>query len=238
MTNYDHFAKFYDAIMGDRSDVIELLQKSLKKHHPAAKTLLELGCGTGSILDGLKTQYQIAGIEKSPEMLKIAQRKLPNSRLEIGDIARYELGTTFDVIICVFDTINHLTNFAKWETMFDATAKHLAPGGIFIFDMISIERLHKLMAMPTYTQDIGSLIADMEIERVSDNEVEWTTTIQEPHPDGTIQVYEDHASEASFQLNEVIKAVSRRFELINTFDSFHRPATDASDRVYFVARAQ
>ena len=34
-------------------------------------------------------------------------------------MTRFDLGETFDVVLCVFDSINHLVRFSDWERVFD-----------------------------------------------------------------------------------------------------------------------
>ncbi len=50
MESYEVFAPFYDAVMGDRAEHADYLRSLIEKHHPKAKTLLELAFGTGSVL--------------------------------------------------------------------------------------------------------------------------------------------------------------------------------------------
>ena len=86
----------------------------VRQYHPKAKQLLELGCGTGTMLSHLSGKYSCTGIDNSREMLKIAKRKAPYAEVFEGDITDFELDTTFDAVICPFDTINHLTTFNDW----------------------------------------------------------------------------------------------------------------------------
>jgi predicted TPR repeat methyltransferase len=236
MSNYDSFAKFYDTIMGDRSDVINLIFHEILQHASSAKTILELGAGTGSIIYGLSEKYKVAGLEKSRNMLNIAQHKLPNSHLVQGDISDFELGETYDVIFCVFDTINHLSSLSEWDTMFAATVRHLNDPGLFIFDMITLHRLQLLMVMPTYSLAEQLLTAEIEIDHLSSNQVEWTTTVQETGADGAIQVYVDHAIETSFKLTDVYGILGKYFTILDTYDASFKPASEKSDRIYFICR--
>ena len=234
MNHYDQFARFYDTVMGDRSDVIKIISGAINRHNPAAKSLLELGCGTGSIMAGFADKFELHGIDLSANMLQIAQHKLPQASLHQGTIAGFELHEQFDVIICVFDTVNHLTDFSDWQKLLASAKKHLCSNGLFIFDMNTIERLQALTAIPSYVQNFDTGSAQLVIEPVAANEVLWHVTIQEPGPDGVIQVYQDRAHEASFPLIKVISEVKSKFKIIDSFDSDHNPPTDSSDRVYFV----
>jgi SAM-dependent methyltransferase len=236
MSHYDQFARFYDTVMGDRSDVIEILSGAITRYQPQGNSLLELGCGTGSIMAGFADQFELHGIDQSANMLQIAQHKLSTATLHQGTIAGFELHQQFDVIICVFDTLNHLTDFADWQKLFASAKKHLCSNGLFIFDMNTIGRLQALSAIPSYVQTFDTGSMEMIIEPVAANEVIWNVTIQVPESDGAIQVYQERVHEASFPIDQVSAQLETSFEILERFDSDHQPPTDSSDRVYFICR--
>ena len=129
MPAYADFARFYDQVMGDRTPVIERIRGYVRRYLPDAGTLLELGCGTGAVLAGLADGLRVTGIDRSPEMLAAATgRNLAGARLVQADITEFSLGTRFDVVICVFDTLNHLPAFGAWQAMFGQPAMPSAAG--------------------------------------------------------------------------------------------------------------
>src|SRR3954447_25512139 len=116
--SYDAFARFYDAVQGDRAEHAAYIQTLIDKHHHAAATVLELGCGTGSVMKQLAPRYRVTGVDRSAAMLELAAEKLPDARLLRADIRTFALGESFDVVLCVYDTINHLLAFADWDAVF------------------------------------------------------------------------------------------------------------------------
>src|ERR1700721_2531809 len=50
MPSYEIFGKFYDAVMGDGSESATRVSELIRVSRPDARKVLELGCGTGSIL--------------------------------------------------------------------------------------------------------------------------------------------------------------------------------------------
>ena len=135
MASYDKFSRFYDAIMGDRAKTTDRLLKFIRRAHPKARTVLELGCGTGSALKHLAMHYQVWGLDASSKMLSIAKKKVPSARLFRADMVNFALAEKFDVICCVFDSINHVLSFAAWKQLFANVRRHLSPQGVFIFDI-------------------------------------------------------------------------------------------------------
>jgi hypothetical protein len=57
-------------------------------------------------------------------MLEVAAAKLPGVPLVEADMTQFELGERFDVVLCVYDSINHLLEFGQWEAVFDRVHEH------------------------------------------------------------------------------------------------------------------
>jgi trans-aconitate methyltransferase len=144
LPSYDVYARFYDALEGDRTQHARYLRSLIKEHAPRARTLLELACGTGLILKQLWTHYEVTGLDLSEEMLERAAERLPGVPLFRGDMRSFELNERFDVVLCVYDSINHLLRFDDWLAVFARARDHLNDEGVFIFERIgdSEYRLH------------------------------------------------------------------------------------------------
>jgi SAM-dependent methyltransferase len=87
---------------------------------PEGLRVLELGCGTGDVLAGLKPSYGV-GVDFSPAMVEHARRLHPNLKFKVGDIEDPDfmasLPGPFDVILIV-DTIGSVDDC-------QATLEHL-----------------------------------------------------------------------------------------------------------------
>src|SRR5215469_14849469 len=163
MADYDAFAQFYDQVMGDRTPGIERARRYIERYRPSASSLLELGCGTGAVVAGLAEGMSITGIDLSAEMLKVATRNVPEARFVEGDITAFSLGEQFDVVICVFDTINHLMRFDLWADLFDRAHEHLVEDGLFVFDVNTIGRLQLLCRNPAWVADVAENVMIMDV---------------------------------------------------------------------------
>jgi len=65
---------------------------------PEGKKVLEIGCGTGDLLAGLKPKVGV-GIDFSYEMTKAATVKYPKLKFQLMDAHRLEFKETFDYVI-------------------------------------------------------------------------------------------------------------------------------------------
>lgn len=147
-SGYEKLAEFYDLFMGSEERDTRMFLELIKKYHPTAQTVLEIACGTGAVLENLTDQYEIVGLDNSEEMLAVARNKFPETAFHHMDMTQFELGRTFDVILCLFDSINHVEDFKQWSQVFRQVHTHLNGEGIFIFDINSIERLEYLATQP------------------------------------------------------------------------------------------
>jgi predicted TPR repeat methyltransferase len=134
---YKHIASYYD-----KSTTLKVL-KAYKYilGEIKNKQILDLGCGTGNILKHYSTNNETYGIDGSPEMIKIAKSKDKKSIYKIGDIVKFKYNKKFDIIVCTYDTINHLPSLKNWEQLFKNVSKHLSNEGMFIFDYNTIDSL-------------------------------------------------------------------------------------------------
>ena len=114
MREYQQFAQFYDALIGDGSSRSARILEAIDRSNVDATSLLELGCGTGSVMEGLVSIPRLVGLDASAEMLSAATVKVPSAEFLLGDMTDFDLGTTFDVVACVYDTVNHLVNYEAW----------------------------------------------------------------------------------------------------------------------------
>jgi predicted TPR repeat methyltransferase len=103
MPSYEIFGKFYDAVMGDRSEAAERVTELIREIKPNARNVLELGCGTGSMLKHLQDRYKVSGLDISSRMLSIAGKKVSRAKLFRQDMVDFQINARFDVIFCVFD---------------------------------------------------------------------------------------------------------------------------------------
>jgi SAM-dependent methyltransferase len=234
--DYTGFARFYDRIMGDRTPEIDRIRAYISRHLPGARTLLELGCGTGALLAGLAGSYSVTGVDRSLEMLSLAARAVPDARLAQADIQAMDLPDRFDVVICMFDTLNHVTTVDGWLAVFRGAYQHLSDGGLFIFDVNTTGRLRRLCYAPPYFDEFDDTMVVMTVKPGRDALVLWETRIFQHQVDDVYKLYHERIHELGVPLAQIHAALAERFELLEEESLDGSPVSDQSDRVFFVNR--
>src|SRR6516225_3498473 len=179
MTSYERFGEFYDAIMGDRWAAAEQVLQFIRAAKPDAKKVLELGCGTGSILKYLQDAYEVCGLDISGKMLSVAHAKVPRSKLFRQDMVDFRIDDRFDVIFSVFDSINHVRRFSDWKKVFARVRRHLLPGGCFIFDINTQRKLERLIAGPPWVHRFGRNLLIIDVTALPNRGSNWNIKVFE-----------------------------------------------------------
>lgn len=234
MAGYDRWAPFYDAMRGDQAAPAAYVRGLIEKHRPGARTLLELGCGTGAILEQLRPHYAVTGVDASPAMLRVAREKLPGVRLVRGDATALALGESFDVVLCVADVVNHLRPFRTWEALFARARAHLVDGGVFVFDMNTELALSKLAAEPPVAEwsPQGDLTLLDVVEARGDG-VSVEVAVFERRRGDAYRLHRASVHEVSFPAERVRAALRARFRRVHVYDEERRRPSRLSERLHF-----
>lgn len=137
---YDKLAKDYDSnrfgnSYGRYVDRLERkILREMLSHVPSDK-VLDIGCGTGRLLD-----FAMTGMDPSQEMIKLAALKFPDRRLITAGLPHIasQGDATFQAVYC-FHVLMHLDQITV-EKSFQAIGKLVEVGGQFIFDIPAHDR--------------------------------------------------------------------------------------------------
>ncbi|MDB4916427.1 MAG: SAM-dependent methyltransferase [Gemmatimonadetes bacterium] len=141
------YAQQYDLLYQDKDYDAEvaLLERLFTRHALRGNAVLDLGCGTGQHAIRLaKRGYDVTGVDRSPEMLRIARVKAEQSLDELspqpsfveGDITSVKLGgSPFDAALMMFAVLGYqVTNEAVRAALGTARA-HVRSGALFVCDV-------------------------------------------------------------------------------------------------------
>ena len=133
---FDRSAHLYDALYAwkdyeaEAAKVVELVERL----HPGARTLLDVACGTGKHLELLQKRFEVEGVDLDGELLGIAARRLPEVSLHQADMASFDLGKCFDVVLCLFSSVGYMETAERLNQAAANLTRHVAPGGLLLVE--------------------------------------------------------------------------------------------------------
>lgn len=139
---YTALAEGYDEVMShvDYDDWAHYAHRLIRRHHPEAEAVLELGCGTGSLALRLQPQgpYRYTATDGSPDMLRVARAKARSAgrpiRFREARFTDFEAEVPVDVVLLLYDGLNYLLEEEQVQALFERARSALRPGGLFLFD--------------------------------------------------------------------------------------------------------
>ena len=108
----------------------------------ASGDVLELACGTGQLTVPIaSTGMPTVGLDLSAPMLTAARQRAAAQKVSVqfvlGDMRNFDLGRRFALIFIARNSLLHLHSTEDLLAAFRAIRRHLAPGGIFAFDIFN-----------------------------------------------------------------------------------------------------
>jgi SAM-dependent methyltransferase len=130
----------YDELFSGDSGRAELLLQLINAYGPNnAGTLLDLGCGTGRDLADLAQMAQgltTIGIDLQPAMIDHGRRNQPHLDLRVNDLRTVRIGSTFDVITCLGNTLAYLHTEPELDAAFATFAAHAHPETLLVIQTL------------------------------------------------------------------------------------------------------
>ncbi len=240
---YSKLAGIYDDVMShvDYKQWARYIQKMILKWCPEATKILDISCGTGSLLAKFDSnRYRLFGFDLSYNMVMEAERKIRALQLPVslwcGNMKSFRLKNSVDVVVCLYDSINYLMNFEGWSRCFDCVFESLNDRGIFIFDICTEK--NSLKYFRNY------------VERKNRNQYQYlrsskynaetnihTNRFEIAFNSGSQKYVEIH-QQYIFPVKEVLDFISKsKFEKLCEYDGFtFRSAHKNSLRIHFILK--
>jgi SAM-dependent methyltransferase len=98
------------------------------------RTILDVGCGTGSHLATLAEHGRVEGLDRSLDMLGVARQRFPEIPLHLGDMCSFELNRRFDVVTCLFGCAGYVSGRPALRRALSAMGRHVTPGGVLLVE--------------------------------------------------------------------------------------------------------
>ena len=151
MDAYKDLAISYDRLTNDidYEAVVTFYDRILEQEGVRPRTAVDLACGTGSVTARLAQRgLKVIGVDMSEEMLTMAWEKtqeLDNApRFICQKLQELHLPRGVDLAVCALDSMDYITDPADCAEAIRRVYKVLNPGGIFIFDVNTPEKLRAM----------------------------------------------------------------------------------------------
>jgi len=248
VTAFGAYSRYYDLLYRDKAygDEATHLDALIREQTPAAKTLLELGCGTGGHAVQLaKHGYAIHGIDLSQTMLAVARaHESDNLHFSHGDARSVRLGRTFDTVISVFHVMSYQTTNADLSAAFSTARAHLDPGGVFVFDCwYGPAVLTDRPVVRVRTIEDGNIVVTRIAEpamHAAENlvDVNYHVFLRDKHTQETSELRETHRMRYLFSPEIALLLLQAGFEQVRAAEWLtNKPLSYQSWNACFVARA-
>lgn len=151
MDAYKALAASYDRLTNDvdYEATVAFYREILNREGLHPRTAVDLACGTGSVTAILAQMgMDVTGVDMSEEMLTEAQQKtcdLENMpRFVCQKLQELRLPRGVDLAVCALDSMDYITEPEDCRQAICRVYKALNPGGIFIFDVNTPEKLRSM----------------------------------------------------------------------------------------------
>lgn len=231
MNIFNAYSDYYDLLYSDKdyeSEVVYIHQL-LKKYNKNAKSILNLGCGTGNHdFFLIEHGYQVTGVDYSGINIakanaKLSKLTLKESQLSFikGDIRNIRLNRTFDVVLALFHVMSYQITNEDVKAVFSTAKTHLNKNGILIFDCwygpaVLTDRPSVRLKQIENEQVSIRRFAEPEIfPNENTVNVNYSVIIKDKSNNKISEIYESHMMRYFFnpEIQEIIK--QERFRLIS-----------------------
>lgn len=153
----DDLAFIHDVGHGDFAlksapGILELL----RRNHIREGLVVDLGCGSGIWAQHLtRAGYSVLGIDISEAMIAIARKRAPDARFQVGSLFKARIPVC-NAVTCIGECINYLFDpvdeSRTLPRLFQRVYKSLAPGGLFIFDIVEPGQVAEGAAIKSFSE--------------------------------------------------------------------------------------
>ena len=165
---HQRFAARSDAPMQPEAILVEDMKKMQTGPH-----LLDLACGTGTLsIELARLGYDVVGTDGSEQMLSEAMQNKARAlygedfeREEPSDpsierllflcqpMQQLDMYGTIDAAVCALDSLNHITDPAVVQKVFDRVSLFMNPGAVFVFDVNSVYKHREVLGNNVFVFD-------------------------------------------------------------------------------------
>lgn len=250
---YSALAAGYDVVMEhvDYGLWAEHILDLLDAFAPQTTSLLELGCGTGTLalevqehareFTGRPGGFRYLGTDSAEAMIRVARekarlvgRRVGDLRFDVADFTSFTVEEPFDAALLLYDGVNYLLEEDRVAALLARVAEAIVPGGLFILDQSTPANS---LNNEDYFSDEGEVDAFSYVRRSRyDREARLHTTEFYLTVEG--KTYHERHVQRAYTLDEMRAVIEASpLTVAAAFDGFSfEPATEATERIHWVLR--
>ena len=244
MDAYHNLAASYDRLTNDvdYEATVDFYEGILRREGLSPKTCVDLACGTGSVTAILARRgYRVTGVDMSEEMLtEAAMKTMDMDEPPMFSCQRLEalrLPRAVDMAVCALDSLDYITDPSACAEAIRRAYRALNPGGIFIFDVNTPEKLRAMDGQVFLDEDDDVFcVWRGEFDRET-NICSYGMDLFQREGERWVRSFEEHQEYAysEAQLRSYLKAAG--FTSIEVYaDRLFEAPRAGEQRIYFKAR--
>ena len=244
MVAYKALASSYDRLTNDvdYESVVGFYNQILCREGVSPRTAVDLACGTGSVAILLAKQgLQVTAVDMSEDMLTMAMEKA----MELYDppmfvcqsLQNLRLPRGVDLAVCALDSMDYITEPADCAEAIRRVYKVLNPGGVFIFDVNTPEKLRAMDGQVFIDEDDDVYCVWRGEFDEKTNICSYGMDLFQREGENWVRSFEEHREYAysQTQLTDFLKKAG--FTHIEVYaDRLFEAPREGEQRIYFKAR--
>ena len=151
MNAYHELAASYDRLTRDvdYAAIVRFYDEILLAEGYVPRSAIDLACGTGSVALLLAGKYdRVLCVDMSEEMLTVAQQRAWEQASRpffiCQQLQQLQLSRAVDMAVCALDGLDYILDPTDCKEAIRRVYKALNPGGIFIFDVNTPQKLRAM----------------------------------------------------------------------------------------------
>ena len=244
MNAYENLAASYDRLTNDvdYEATVDFYWQILAREGLSPRTAVDLACGTGSVALLLARKgLQVVGVDLSADMLCQANQKAQEQNADVLFICQplqeLSLSRGVDLAVCALDSLDYITNPEDCREAIRRVYRVLNPGGCFIFDVNTPEKLRAMDGQVFLDEDDDVYCVWRGEFEEETNVCSYAMDLFQRSGDAWQRSFEEHCEYAysEQQLRGYLKEAGFTHIEVYADRKFEAPAA-GEQRIYFKAR--
>lgn len=222
-------AELYRSLFERYEVDIAWLSRYISRRFPLQNPrVLELACGEARILKGLAyrgSSTRLSGLDRSPHMLELARKLIPDARFYRADMRNFRIGETYDLVLLMANSLSHIRSRQERSMVYDSIARHLGTDAVAVCAVLNSrgyeDSLQAPVSMGSCDDSRGNEYQVYEQSRMLDEttiEVNWYFQAESSDADDLLNTFTLHCFQPGELETEIRSAGGDILETLHGFD--------------------